>query len=125
MPDSRGRYGPYGGRYVPETLVAPLQELERAYAEARADKTFQAELDAFEAAITAQRGEEPLPAGSLDAAHYLAIHRHIFQDIYEWAGEVRTVRISKGTSPFCYPEYIEAETGRVFAALAGMTEQRP
>ena len=45
MPDSRGRYGPFGGRYVPETLVAPLEELERAYAEARADKSFQKELD--------------------------------------------------------------------------------
>ncbi len=44
-PDSRGRYGPYGGRYVPETLVAPLEELERAYAAARADTKFQAELD--------------------------------------------------------------------------------
>jgi tryptophan synthase beta chain len=45
MPDSHGRYGPFGGRYVPETLVAPLEELERAYAEARADKSFQKELD--------------------------------------------------------------------------------
>jgi tryptophan synthase beta chain len=41
----RGRYGPYGGRYVPETLMAPLEELERVYAEARADRSFQAELD--------------------------------------------------------------------------------
>jgi tryptophan synthase beta chain len=41
----RGRYGPYGGRYVPETLMAPLEELERVYAEARADKVFQVELD--------------------------------------------------------------------------------
>src|ERR1700727_2769947 len=45
LPDSRGRYGPYGGRYVPETLMAPLEELERVYAEARADSSFQAELD--------------------------------------------------------------------------------
>jgi tryptophan synthase beta chain len=45
MPDSRGRYGPYGGRYVPETLVSPLEELERAYSEARADSNFQKELD--------------------------------------------------------------------------------
>jgi tryptophan synthase beta chain len=44
-PDSRGRFGPYGGRYVPETLVAPLEELERAYAEARSDPAFQAQLD--------------------------------------------------------------------------------
>ena len=41
----RGRYGPYGGRYVPETLMAPLEELERVYAEARQDKEFQRELD--------------------------------------------------------------------------------
>jgi len=40
-----GRYGPYGGRYVPETLMAPLEELEKAYQEARADRLFQAELD--------------------------------------------------------------------------------
>ena len=43
----RGRYGPYGGRYVPETLMAPLEELERVYAEARADRGFQAELDSL------------------------------------------------------------------------------
>ena len=41
----RGRYGPYGGRYVPETLMAPLEELERVYAEARRDARFQRELD--------------------------------------------------------------------------------
>ncbi|HVB87951.1 MAG TPA: tryptophan synthase subunit beta [Candidatus Dormibacteraeota bacterium] len=45
VPDTRGRYGPYGGRYVPETLVAPLEELERVYAEASADPKFHAELD--------------------------------------------------------------------------------
>src|ERR1700727_2634471 len=45
VPDARGRYGRYGGRYVPETLMAPLEELERVYAEARADSHFQKELD--------------------------------------------------------------------------------
>ena len=43
-PDSRGRYGPYGGRYVPETLVAPLEELERAYTQAKNDRVFQAQV---------------------------------------------------------------------------------
>src|SRR5271167_2751564 len=47
VPDARGRYGRYGGRYVPGTLVAPLEELERAYAAARADNKFQAELDSL------------------------------------------------------------------------------
>ena len=45
VPDARGRFGAYGGRYVPETLMAPLEELERAYNEARADAGFQQELD--------------------------------------------------------------------------------
>jgi tryptophan synthase beta chain len=45
VPDTRGRYGPYGGRYVPETLMAPLEELERAYAVAQADPGFHAQLD--------------------------------------------------------------------------------
>ena len=40
-----GRFGVYGGRYVPETLMAALEELEHAYAEAREDAAFQAELD--------------------------------------------------------------------------------
>jgi tryptophan synthase beta chain len=44
-PDARGRFGPYGGRYVPETLVAPLEELELAYHQARSDPAFQRELD--------------------------------------------------------------------------------
>jgi tryptophan synthase beta chain len=47
MPDAHGRFGPYGGRYVPETLVAPLEELERSYAEARNDPKFQSELDSL------------------------------------------------------------------------------
>ncbi|MEJ5367401.1 MAG: tryptophan synthase subunit beta [Bryobacteraceae bacterium] len=43
-PDERGHFGPYGGRYVPETLMAPLEELERAFYEAQRDEAFQAEL---------------------------------------------------------------------------------
>src|ERR1700738_5299399 len=39
-----GRFGPYGGRYVPETLMVPLFELERAYEEAKSDVRFQAQL---------------------------------------------------------------------------------
>jgi tryptophan synthase beta chain len=45
QPDELGHWGPYGGRFVPETLMAPLQELTVAYDAARADRNFQAELD--------------------------------------------------------------------------------
>ncbi len=42
---AHGRFGPYGGSYVPETLMAALEELERAYTKARSDRNFQQELD--------------------------------------------------------------------------------
>ena len=47
MPDKRGRFGPYGGRYVPETLMPALLELEREYEKARGDRRFQAEFTEY------------------------------------------------------------------------------
>ena len=47
QPDAGGHFGPYGGRYVPETLMSPLDELEKAYYAARQDPHFQAELEAL------------------------------------------------------------------------------
>ena len=44
QPDAAGHFGPYGGRYVPEVLMSPLEELEQAYNEARQDPAFLAEL---------------------------------------------------------------------------------
>lgn len=45
--ERKGRFGIYGGQFVPETLVPALDEVERAYAEARSDPTFQRQLDAY------------------------------------------------------------------------------
>ena len=47
LPDQRGRFGDYGGRFVPETLMAALEELETAYREATADAAFQQELSSL------------------------------------------------------------------------------
>jgi len=44
QPDAGGHFGPYGGRFVPEVLMAPLEELEHAYRKASADPAFQSEL---------------------------------------------------------------------------------
>ena len=46
-PDARGRFGPYGGQFVPETLMPALKEVETAYLEAKADPAFQAELAGY------------------------------------------------------------------------------
>ncbi|MGH7932205.1 MAG: tryptophan synthase subunit beta, partial [Candidatus Binataceae bacterium] len=47
LPDSRGRFGQYGGRYVAETLMPALIELELAYKEARRDPKFRADLERY------------------------------------------------------------------------------
>src|SRR3978361_421449 len=45
QPDAGGHFGTYGGLYVPEVLMSPLEELEHTYSEAKQDPSFQAELD--------------------------------------------------------------------------------
>jgi tryptophan synthase beta chain len=45
VPDARGRFGPYGGRFVPETLMFALEQLDAAYREANADPAFRAEFN--------------------------------------------------------------------------------
>ena len=77
----------------------------------------QAALDAFEAVSTTQRSDEPLPNGRLSLTHYRAIHHHLFQDVFAWAGKFRTTRISKDGSAFCYPENIPREMKNLFSDL--------
>jgi cell filamentation protein len=51
--------------------------------------------------------------------HYCSIHHHLFQDVYEWAGQYRTVRTTKGGNAFCYPEHIPAQMGVLFRSIRG------
>ena len=78
----------------------------------------QVELDKFEKFQVAQRSDEPLPVGRLSYSHYRSIHRHLFQDVYTWAGRIRKVRLTKEASAFCYPENIDREMRRLFDWLA-------
>jgi cell filamentation protein, protein adenylyltransferase len=61
--------------------------------------------------------ENPLPLG-FDLDHLRRIHHHLFQDVYVWAGEFRTVNMAKGNSFFARPEYIIPELQKVFGRLA-------
>lgn len=65
-------------------------------------------LDKAERLFSADRAAEGAPEGDLDLAHLKAIHRHLFQDIYDWAGEIRTVEISKDGSQFMFRRFIES-----------------
>jgi cell filamentation protein len=65
----------------------------------------------FEAEATSRRIVQlinsPLP-GRFNTAHLKAIHNHIFQDVYAWAGQFRTVNISKGGHQFGAAPFVEA-----------------
>jgi cell filamentation protein len=80
-----------------------------------------ATLETAEADYVAARSYElaqtPLP-GSFDLARLQALHRHLFGDVYEWAGALRDVDISKGQSYFAHYRYIEAAAGPLFEQLA-------
>ncbi len=67
----------------------------------------EAELDAVEREFVVQRLREPSPVGAFDRPHVQAIHRHLFQDVYDWAGELRVTEISKGGSQFQLVRFIE------------------
>jgi cell filamentation protein, protein adenylyltransferase len=76
-----------------------------------------AELADFEAEVSDTRADEEAPAGDLDFKHFKAVHGHLFQDVYDWAGKIRIVRMSKGGNMFCFPENIENQARKLFAQL--------
>lgn len=81
----------------------------------------QGELDAVEASLVtakAMQWEEDPPCRTFDFAHYKAIHRHLFGELYEWAGQVRTINIAKKGTQFCPAEEIEPVGKAVFERLA-------
>jgi cell filamentation protein len=77
----------------------------------------QDELDAFERTMTLQRMSERLPKTELSAAGYREIHRHLFQDVYDWAGQDRTVNITKNGDTFCLVPHIAAQIEQRFVAI--------
>lgn len=83
--------------------------------------TDEATLETTEAQFVAQRSHElvqdPIP-GTFDLHHLQAIHRHLFGDLYEWAGHLRTVDLTKDTSRFAHHAYIERAAAPIFRDLA-------
>ena len=78
-------------------------------------------LDRFEANRVGQRSLElinnPL-SGFFDVAHLQRIHRYLFQDVYEWSGQFRTVDIAKGNSYFAHVPYIRSTLEGLFEKLS-------
>jgi len=79
-------------------------------------------LDVAEANLVATRSTElslfPV-SGQFDLAHLQSIHRYLFRDVYKWAGELRTVDISKGDNLFAHHAYIVGAAQPIFERLKG------
>lgn len=75
-------------------------------------------LSKIERTVTAARMREPMKAQpALTPQGFQQTHKHIFRDVYPWAGTIRTVRMDKGGSRFCMPQHIDAQMRMTFAEL--------
>lgn len=76
--------------------------------------------DALEAAFTASAAArlkiDPI-RGSFDFDHLKETHRRIFEKVYSWAGQPRTVEMSKGASIFCRVDFLDSQANRIFFDL--------
>lgn len=78
------------------------------------------ELAVVEARVSVQRIAEIETqglAGRFDLDHLCVIHRHIFGDLYEWAGELRSVDLAKGDTLFCLARFLPSAARDVFATV--------
>lgn len=99
----------------------PYVDLESGVLKNRLGITDEATLEQAEAALVATRSFElslaPLK-GQFDLAHLQAIHRYLFGDLYEWAGQLRTIDISKGGHLFAHHAHIAGAAAPIFQKLA-------
>lgn len=82
----------------------------------KAGITDQEKLDRFEHRCFQTR-LKTMPIGTLSLNHLKTIHRHFFQDVYDWTGEIREVAMSKGESRFAQPEFIERELQKLINTI--------
>ena len=97
----------------PYTYPYPYQYVLRNRFDIRDVET----LDAVERRFAGLRARGDVPSGNFDLEHLKAIHRHLFQDVYDWAGETRTVEIWKGETHFQFPQYISSGMAYVSGQL--------
>ena len=87
----------------------------------KAEITNAEDLDTYEGELSTLRSIEILEspiAGQFDLAHLQRIHLALFQDVYDWAGKIRIVDISRGNSRFANVRFIESAANDIFNKLA-------
>jgi cell filamentation protein len=86
----------------------------------KAEITNAEDLDTYEGELSTLRSIEILEnpiTGQFDLAHLQRIHLALFQDVYDWAGKIRTVDISRGNSRFANVRFIESAANEIFNKL--------
>jgi cell filamentation protein len=86
----------------------------------KAEITNAEDLDTYEGELSTLRSIEILEnpiTGQFDLAHLQQIHWALFQDVYDWAGKIRTVDISRGNSRFANVRFIESAANDIFNKL--------
>lgn len=76
----------------------------------------------FEAEMSNLQAEVPIEVKALDYDLYRSLHRHLFSEVYDWAGQPRKIRIGKGGNWFCFPENIDVAMKKLFGSLADQSE---
>ena len=71
----------------------------------------------YERRLTAQRLREPPPQTAISYEGYKTLHHHIFQDLYDWAGQSRTVSLAKGETFFGPARFVDREMEKCFQRL--------
>ncbi|AXK85734.1 Fic family protein [Nocardia farcinica] len=105
------------GYFVPGTSV-----LRNRVGATTAEELVDAENDLVEVRIAELRECPDRVSRTYDLAHLQALHKFLFQDVYEWAGDLRTVGIEKGGESFCPPADIARPVDHI-AALIGESDR--
>ena len=82
------------------------------------------EAEALATFVNASKLEQNPLEGGFDFAHYKAVHYFLFSDLYGWAGQIRTVNISKKGTRFCPAEEIERRADLIFGRLKACSYYR-
>lgn len=112
--------GPGPGRSAHEqALYQQIHDTATGVLKNKLGITNQTDLELAERYLGAKRAAQGLPeqATRFDRPGLLAIHKHLFQDVYDWAGEIRSYTTGRGPTPFAPPEQIAPWLDRQFAAL--------
>jgi cell filamentation protein len=75
------------------------------------------ELDRVERLLVTQRARRGVASGHFDLDHLRAIHRHLFQDVYDWAGEIRKIELNKNGHQFQFRRFIETGMSNIHKRL--------